>query len=43
MWQDAKPGSFLLDDCQRVLAGQPDVVVNGQREPLSVPRFPWYY
>ena len=41
MWQDAQPGPFLLDHDQRVVAGQTHMVVKGQRQSFSVPRFPW--
>jgi hypothetical protein len=43
MWQDAQPGTFLLDDYECVLAVQRHIVANDKRQPLSVPRFPWYY
>jgi hypothetical protein len=43
MWQDDQPGPFVLDDGQRVFAGQSHLAAKGRRKPLSVPRFPWYY
>jgi hypothetical protein len=43
MWQDTRSGLVPINDYQRALAGQAHIVVEGQRQPLSVPCFPWYY
>lgn len=43
MWQDDQGRPTSINDHQHVRAGQPHNADNGQRHPLSVPRFPWYY
>lgn len=42
-WQESRLRSIAANDHQRVCAGQPHSAVTDHREPLSVPRFPWYY
>ena len=42
-WQEDRRRPSATNAHQRVCAGQPHNAVNDQYQPLSVPRFPWYY
>lgn len=43
VWQDDQPRPVAANVCQRVGAGQPVGAIDDPQQPLSVPRFPWYY
>ena len=43
MWQGDQPGPVTANEIQCVCAGQPHKVNDDHQQPLSVPRFPWYY
>lgn len=43
MWQDDQPRPTGANAPQRVAAGQHHNANIGHQQPLSVPRFPWYY
>lgn len=42
-WQESQPRLVAANDRQRVCAGQAHTANIDQRQPLSVPCFPWYY
>ena len=42
-WQEDRWRPFTANARQHVWAGQPHNAVNDHQQPLSVPRFPWYY
>ncbi len=43
MWQDDQSLPIDANGVQRVPAVQPRKANNNHQQPLSVPRFPWYY
>lgn len=43
MWQDNQPRPTTINSSRCVCAGQVHIANNDQQQPLSVPRFPWYY
>lgn len=42
-WQESQRRPSAINARQRVCAGQPHSANNYREQPLSVPRFPWYY
>jgi hypothetical protein len=42
-WQENRRRPFAINARQRVCAGQPHNANDGRQQPLSVPRFPYYY
>lgn len=42
-WQESRRSPSTINADNHVCAGQPHNAVNDQQQPLSVPRFPWYY
>jgi hypothetical protein len=42
-WQESQRRSSATNARQRVCAGQPHNANDDREQPLSVPRFPWYY
>jgi hypothetical protein len=42
-WQEDQRRPCPANDCKRVSAGQPHNANDDREQPLSVPRFPWYY
>lgn len=42
-WQESRRRSIVINAHKRVWAGQLHNANDGQRRPLSVPPFPWYY
>jgi hypothetical protein len=42
-WQEDQRRSSVANARQRVCAGQPHNANDDREQPLSVPRFPWYY
>ena len=42
-WQESRQSPIATIVRQRVCAGQPHNANDDRRQPLSVPRFPWYY
>lgn len=43
MWQDDQSRPVGVNDRQRVCAGQLLNANDDRQQPLSVPRYPWYY
>jgi len=42
-WQQSRRNPSTANPDYHVSAGQPYNANNDQQQPLSVPRFPWYY
>lgn len=42
-WQENRQSPSTNNADNHVSAGQPHNAVNHHQQPLSVPRFPWYY
>jgi hypothetical protein len=42
-WQENHRSPSTTNTDNHVSAGQPHSVVTDHQQPLSVPRFPWYY
>ena len=42
-WQESRRRPFAANVNKRVCAGQPHNANDDHQQPLSVPRFPWYY
>ena len=42
-WQGSRQGPSAANAHNHVSAGQPHSAVSDHQQPLSVPRFPWYY
>jgi hypothetical protein len=42
-WQESRQRPIAANGHKRVSAGQPYKANNDRLQPLSVPRFPWYY
>jgi hypothetical protein len=43
MWLDDTEQPAAISNSKRVCAGQPHNANDDHQQPLSVPRFPWYY
>jgi hypothetical protein len=42
-WQESRRRPSATNHAKRVSTGQPHNASNDHQQPLSVPRFPWYY